>query len=215
MSIFVMAIANDAMVPGLRSSLNRLDGIVLLLVFIGYMGWVVIQKGKDPKKAIDEADEEAKSSLEGKNPWLLWLIAVASLALLIYGGNLFLDSAKNLAHAWGMSDAVIAITIVAVGTSLPELVTAVIAATKKNPQLVLGNVIGSNLFNLMFILGTASTVKPLYFQSINIWDYGVMFVSAIMLYMVVFTFKKNKFDRIEGLIFLAAYIGYVFYLLLR
>ena len=215
MSLLVMFIANDDVVPGLRSSLNRLDGIVLLIVFIGYMGWVVIQKGKDPMKAIEEADEEAKSSLTGKNPWLLWLIAVASLALLIFGGNLFLDSAKKLAHAWGMSDAVIAITIVAVGTSLPELVTAVIAATKKNPQLVLGNVIGSNLFNLMFILGTASTVKPLYFHSINICDYGVMFISAIMLYMVVFTFKKNKFDRIEGFIFLAAYIAYVVYLLLR
>ena len=215
MSLFVMAIANDAMIPGLDSSLNRLDGIVLLIVFIGYMGWVVIQKGKDPKKALEEADEEAKSSLAGKNPWLLWLIAAASLALLIFGGNLFLESAKNLARAWGMSDAVIAITIVAVGTSLPELVTGVIAASKKNPQLVLGNVIGSNLFNLMFILGTASTVKPLHFQSINVWDYAMMFVSAVMLYMVVFSFKKNKFDRIEGVIFFAAYVGYVIYLLWR
>ena len=215
MSVLVMAIANDAIVPGLDSTLNRLDGITLLVVFIGYMGWVVIQKGKDPKKALQEADEEAKSSLTGKNPWLLWLIALASLALLIYGGNLFLDSAKKLAVAWGMSDAVIAITIVAVGTSLPELVTAIIAATKKNPQLALGNVIGSNLFNLMFILGVASTVQPLSFQSINIMDYVVMLVAAVMLYMVIYTFKKNKFDRIEGVIFFAAYLGYTVYLLLR
>ena len=102
MTILVMAIANDSMVPGLESSLNRLDGIVLLLVFIGYMGWVVIRKGKDPKKAIEEADEEAKSSLTGKSPWLLWPIAIVSLAALIFGGNLFLDSAKNLARIWGM-----------------------------------------------------------------------------------------------------------------
>ena len=215
MSLLVTAIANDSMVPGLDSSLNRLDGIVLLLVFIGYMGWVVVQKGKDPNKALAEADEEAKSSLAGKNPWLLWSIAIVSLAALIFGGNLFLDSAKNLAHAWGMSDAVIAITIVAVGTSLPELVTAIIAASKKNPQLALGNVIGSNLFNLMFILGTASTVKPLYFQTINIMDYLVMVVAAFLLYLVVFTFKKNKFDRIEGILFFAAYIAYTVYLLLR
>ena len=215
MSVLVMAIANDAVVPGLDSSLNRLDGIVLLLVFIGYMGWVVIQKGKDPKKAIEEADEEASSSLTGKNPWLLWAIALASLALLIYGGNLFLDSAKKLAAAWGMSEAAIAITIVAVGTSLPELVTAVIAATKNNPQLALGNVIGSNLFNLMFILGTASTVKPLHFQSISIIDYMVMIVATLMLYMVIYTFKKNKFDRIEGIIFFIAYVAYTVYLLLR
>ena len=215
MSLLVMAIANDSIVPGLRSSLNQLDGIVLLLVFIGYMGWVVVQKGKDPMKAIQEADEEAKSSLTGKSPWLLWPIVLASLVLLIYGGNLFLDSAKNLAVAWGLSDAVIAITIVAVGTSFPELVTAIIAASKKNPQLALGNVIGSNLFNLMFILGVASTVRPLYFESINIMDYVVMLVAAFMLYLVIYTFKKNKFDRIEGILFLAAYIGYTVYLLMR
>jgi cation:H+ antiporter len=179
------------------------------------MGWVIVQKGKDLQKAIQEADEEAKSSLAGKNPWLLWLIALASLALLIFGGNLFLDSARKLAVAWGLSDAVIAITIVAVGTSLPELVTAIIAASKKNPQLALGNVIGSNLFNLMFILGVASTVRPLSFQSINIMDYVVMLVATLMLYMVIHTFKKNKFDRIEGVIFFVAYVAYTVYLLLR
>lgn len=215
-TILVVLLSNDAMIPGLNENqLIRLDGIVLLVLFVGYMGWVVVQKGKNPKKALEEADEEAKSSLTGKAPWLLWGIAIVSLVALIYGGNLFLNSAKNLARAWGMSEAVIAITIVAVGTSLPELVTAIIAATKKNPQLALGNVIGSNLFNLMFILGTASTVKPLTFIDINIWDYAVMFVSAIMLYLVVYTFKKDKMDRIEGIIFFAAYIAYTVYLLLR
>ena len=215
-SLFVMLIANDSIVPGIiTNSLTRLDGIVLLVLFLGYMGWVIVQKGKDPKKALEEADEEAKSSLAGKSPWLLWGIAVVSLVALIWGGNLFLDSAKNLARAWGMSEAVIAITIVAVGTSLPELVTAIIAASKNNPQLALGNVIGSNLFNLLFILGTASTVKPLTFVDINIWDYSVMLISAIMLYMVIFTFKKNTFDRVEGIIFFTAYVAYTVYLLLR
>ena len=119
-----MLIANDSMVPGIKTNtLSRLDGIVLLVLFLGYMCWVVVQKGKDPKKALEEADEEASTSLAGKNPWLLWGIALVSLVALIWGGNLFLDSAKNLARAWGMSEAVIAITIVAVGTSLPELVT--------------------------------------------------------------------------------------------
>ncbi len=216
MSILVMFIANDSIVPGINeNTLNRIDGAFLLVVFLFYMGWVVVQKGKDPKKAIELADEEASSSLTGKSPWLLWPIAIISLVALIYGGNLFLDSAKNLARAWGMSEAVIAITIVAVGTSLPELVTAIIAATKHNPQLALGNVIGSNLFNLMFILGTASVVKPLTFVDINAVDYVVMLIAAIMLYMVIHTFKKNKFDRIEGVIFFAAYVGYTVYLLLR
>lgn len=215
-TIFVALIANDSIVPGIKeNTLSRLDGIVLLVCFIAYMCWVIVQKGKNPKQAIEDADEEAKSSLAGKNPWLLWGIAIVSLVVLIFGGNLFLDSAKNLARAWGMSEAVIAITIVAVGTSLPELVTAVIAATKKNPQLALGNVIGSNLFNLMFILGTASTVKPLTLVDINLWDYAVMLVAAIMLFTVVLTFKKDKFDRIEGVLFFGAYIAYTVYLLLR
>ncbi len=216
MSLLVMFLANDSIIPGISgNSLNRIDGAFLLIVFLFYMGWVIVQKGKDPKKALEEADEEASSSLTGKNPWLLWGIAIVSLVALIYGGNLFLDSAKNLARAWGMSEAVIAITIVAVGTSLPELVTAVIAATKHNPQLALGNVIGSNLFNLMFILGSAAVVKPLTFVDINAVDYVVMLVAAVLLYLVIFTFKKNKFDRVEGVLFFAAYIGYTIYLLMR
>lgn len=215
-TLFVALLANDAIIPGIKeNTLSRIDGIVLLIGFIGYMCWVVLQKGKDPKKAVEEADEEAKSSLTGKAPWLLWGIAVVSLGALIYGGNLFLDSAKNLARTWGMSEAVIAITIVAVGTSLPELITAVVAAAKKNVQLALGNVIGSNLFNLLFILGTASTVKPLTLNGINVVDYGVMLVASVLLFAVVFTFKKNKFDRIEGIIFLLAYVAYTVYLLIR
>ena len=215
-TLFVTLIANDSIIPGIKlNKLNNLDGIVLLVCFVAYMGWVIVQKGKDPKKAIEEADDEAKSSLTGKSPWLLWIIAVISLVGLILGGNLFLDSAKNLARAWGMSEAVIAITIVAVGTSLPELVTAVVAASKKNPQLVLGNVIGSNLFNLLFILGTSSTIKSMGFVNINIIDYAMMFIGAVMLYAVVFTFKKDKLDRIEGVIFFVIYVVYTVSLLLR
>ncbi len=216
MTLFTALLASDSIIPGIDgNTLSRIDGIVLLLLFIGYMGWVVLQKGKNPKQAVEEADEEATSSLTGKAPWLLWGIAIVSLAALIYGGNLFLDSAKNLARSWGMSEAVIAITIVAVGTSLPELITAVVAAAKKNVQLALGNVIGSNLFNLLFILGTASTVKPLTLNGINFVDYGVMLLASVMLFVVVLTFKKNKFDRIEGFIFVAAYIAYTVHLLMR
>lgn len=215
-SLFILFIANDSIVPGIKyNTLNRLDGVVLLVLFIVYMCWVIVQKGKDPKKAMEEADEEATTSLAGKKPWLLWGIAIVSLAALIFGGNLFLNSAKSLARTWGMSEAAIAITIVAVGTSLPELVTAIVAAYKRNPQLALGNVIGSNLFNLLLILGAASTVEPLKFVDINIWDYVVMLVSSIMLFMVVLTFKKDKMDRIEGFIFFGAYVAYTVYLLMR
>jgi len=216
MSLLLMALANDSCLPGIsENTLSRFDGIFMLIIFVGYMCWVILQKGKDPQAAMQEADEQAQSSLAGKNVWLLCAIAVASLVLLITGGNMFLNSAKSLARAWGMSEAVIAITIVAVGTSLPELVTSVIAACKHNPQLALGNVIGSNLFNILFILGLSATVKPLHIIDINLMDYVVMIVAAIMLYVVVYTFKRNRFDRIEGIIFLIAYVAYTVWLLMR
>ena len=128
---------------------------------------------------------------------------------------MFLDSAQSLAKQWGMSDAVIAITIVAIGTSLPELITSVVAAIKHNPQLALGNAIGSNIFNLLFILGITGTIKPFEIQGINIIDYAVMTLAIILTFVVVFTFGKKRFDRIEGIIFLAIYIIYTIYLLQR
>lgn len=215
-ALLVFLLANDAIIPGItENSMSRIDGIMLLVFFVIYMAVVILKKGEKPKEAIAEADEETKSSLAGKNVYLLWGIAAASLAALLWGGNMFLDSAKSLAKTWGMSEAVISITIVAVGTSLPELITAVIAACKKNPQLALGNVIGSNVFNLLMILGVSSCIDPFQLESINMVDYGMAILAAILMWIVVFTFGKKKFDRIEGVIFLLIYFGYTAYLLMR
>lgn len=215
-ALLVFLLANDAIIPGItENSMSRIDGIMLLVFFVIYMAVVILKKGEKPKEAIAEADEETKSSLAGKNVYLLWGIAAASLAALLWGGNMFLDSAKSLAKTWGMSEAVISITIVAVGTSLPELITAVIAACKKNPQLALGNVIGSNVFNMLMILGVSSCIDPFQLESINMVDYGMAILAAILMWIVVFTFGKKKFDRIEGVIFLLIYIGYTAYLLMR
>ncbi|MBR5086139.1 MAG: calcium/sodium antiporter [Muribaculaceae bacterium] len=215
-AILVLLLANDSLIPGIsENTMSRIDGIFLLLVFIVYMSFVILRKGKDPKQAIAEADEETKSQLAGKNVILLWIIAATSLGALLWGGNMFLDSAKSLAKTWGMSEAVISITIVAIGTSLPELITAIIAACKKNPQLALGNVIGSNVFNLLMILGVSSTVHSYNLENISIVDYSMAIVAAICIFITIYTFKKQKFDRIEGIFFLAIYIGYTVYLLMR
>jgi len=215
-TILVILLANDSFIPGIEeNSISRIDGITLLVFFIIYMAVVILKKGDNPTEAIAEADEEATSSLTGKNILLLWVIAAISLGALLGGGQMFLNSAKSLAATWGMSEAVISITIVAVGTSLPELITAIIAATKKNPQLALGNVIGSNVFNLMMILGVSSTIHPFTLSTINIVDYLVALVGAVLTYIVVFTFGKHKFDRIEGVIFILIYISYTIYLLMR
>lgn len=215
-ALLVFLLANDAIIPGItENDMSRVDGILLLVFFIVYMAVVILKKGEKPKEAIAEADEETKSSLAGKNVWLLCGIAAASLAALLWGGNMFLDGAKNLAKSWGMSEAVISITIVAVGTSLPELITAVIAAFKKNPQLALGNVIGSNVFNMLMILGVASCIDPYSLENINMIDYGMAILAAVLMWIVVFTFGKKRFDRIEGVIFLAIYFGYTAHLLMR
>ena len=215
-ALLVFLLANDAIIPGItENDMSRVDGILLLVFFIVYMAVVILKKGEKPKEAIAEADEETKSSLAGKNVWLLWGIAAASLAALLWGGNMFLDGATNLAKSWGMSEAVISITIVAVGTSLPELITAVIAACKKNPQLALGNVIGSNVFNLLMILGVSSCIDPYILENINMIDYGMAILAAVLMWIVVFTFGKKRFDRIEGVIFLAIYFGYTAHLLMR
>ena len=215
-AVLLLLLANDSLIPGIaENTLSRIDSVFMLVVFFAYMCYVVVLKGRNPQQAVAEADEAAKSRLTGKHPLLLWGIALASLAGLLYGGNLFLDSAKNLARTWGLSEAVISITIVAVGTSLPELITAITAALKKNPELALGNVIGSNVFNILLILGLSGTICPMTFNTVSLVDYAVMLVAAIMTYLIIFTFGKHRFDRIEGIIFLMCYIGYTAYLLLR
>ena len=128
---------------------------------------------------------------------------------------MFLDSAKSIARAWGVSESVISITIVAVGTSLPELITCIIAARRGNAQLALGNVLGSNIFNALFVLAVPALIHPFTTQSIAIADYAMLLFSALLCYMVIFTFGKRKFDRIEGLIFLLIYIGYDIALFMR
>ena len=214
--ILLTLIANDALMPGITvNEVSRLDGVMLLLAFLIYMCYVIVQKAKHPEASLAEANESSTTTLGGKQPWLLWTITVVSLAALIGGGQLFLNSAQNLAEAWGISQAVISITVVAIGTSLPELITAVVAACKKNPQLALGNVIGSNVFNALFITGTASVIKPFTVQTVQISDYAMAIVASVMCYLVAYTFKKKTLDRAEGAILLLAYIAYTAFLLLR
>lgn len=214
-SILLMLCASDRWLGLEQNLLSRLDGAVFLLIFLAYMGYTIVKKGKAPQDALAEADAESQSSLEGKAPLLLWLIAAASLAALLWGGNLFLDAAKNLARAWGMSEAVISITIVAVGTSLPELITSVVAGIKHNTALALGNILGSCVFNILMILGLSAVMQPMVITDINVIDYLVMILAAALCWVVTYTFKKETFDRTEGAIFLLIYIAYTIYLLMR
>lgn len=206
----------DSWTSGIEgNTLSRLDGGVMLIIFIAYFVYTLFIKAKDPQAAKEEMDSDATSTLEGKAPTLLWGIAAVSLAALLCGGQLFLNSSISLARAWGLSEAVISITIVAVGTSLPELITSVTAAYKHNPQLALGNILGSNVFNIFMILGISSSIMPIEVKGVNTVDFLVMIGAAVGTFIVTYTFKKRKFDRTEGVIFVLCYIAYTAYLLTR
>ena len=197
---------------GSTNVLSRLDGVILLAIFAAYTLYVI---SKSRSKASPESDDDTSSKYDRLGTPLLVTIALAALGSLLGGGTLFLNSAQAIARAWGMSETVISITIVALGTSLPELITCIIAARRGNAQLALGNVLGSNIFNILMVLGLPALIHPFTTESIQITDFGMMLFSAIMCYVVIFTFGKKHFDRIEGFIFLALYVAYDVYLFIR
>ena len=185
------------------NGLSRWDGGILLAFFIVYM--VMSFKGNKP----DENDSPAKQ----RSVWLCLLLIVAGIAGLAFGGKLFVNNATALASALGVSDKFIAITILAGGTSMPELATCVVAAAKKKGQLALGNIIGSNVFNILLILGGSALISPLSFDHITYVDLGVLFVSALALLTAGVIGKKRMIDRLDGSLFLliwAAYMAYLF-----
>ena len=210
-SLLLAIMASDRLIFGSENCISRLDGIILLAIFVGYTAYVLYKS----RGSNEETGAEDPTKYDKLHAALLIVIALGALGALLFGGNLFLDSAKSLARTWGMSESVISITIVAVGTSLPELITCVVAATRGNTQLALGNVLGSNIFNILMILGIAASISPLHIESIMPADLVVMLASAIMCYIVVFTFGKHRFDRIEGIIFLMLFATYNVSLLLR
>ena len=141
--------------------------------------------------------------------WLSAIMVIGGLAGLVYGGDLFVAAASSLAKMLGVSDAVIAVTIMAGGTSLPELASCVVAAMKKNTDLALGNVIGSNVSNIFMILGGSAVIHPLGMANIGSFDFGTLLLGSVLLFAAAFTFKKRSLDRIEGALFILIYIGYV------
>ena len=190
---------------GTQDGLTRWDGAILLALFIGYM--VLSFKGNKP----DEEDTPAKQRSIG----LCLLLIAAGIGGLAFGGNLFVNNATELARALGVSDKFIAITILAGGTSMPELATCVVAAAKKKGQLALGNIIGSNVFNILLILGGSALIHPLSFEHINYVDLGVLLLSAFVLLTASLIGKKHKIDRFDGVFFLLIWASYMAYLIIN
>ena len=145
--------------------------------------------------------------------WKSVLFILGGLAGLIFGGQWFVEGASNIARHLGVSESVIGLTLVAGGTSLPELSTSIVAALKKNPEIAIGNVIGSNLFNIFFVLGCSASITPLRLTDINNFDLFTLVGSGILLWFFGLFFAKRTITRIEGSILVLCYIAYTTYLI--
>lgn len=190
--------------------LGRMEGLLLLACFTFYL-WYSIRT--DRKLNVVGDTEEQEMDLGLYNSMMVCVLSIIfGLGGLIFGGDMFVDSASAIARESGVSEAVIGLTIVAGGTSLPELVSSVIAVRKKKGQMALGNIVGSNIFNLLLILGVSSLVHPLSMGGITFIDWGVMALSALMVLLASFTFKKRVLDRGDAIIFLLVYVAYMAWL---
>ena len=189
-----------------NGGISRIEGIVFLLIFAAYLYYCF---------KFDSGNDGGEEEHKAMNAWVAVLLIAAGLAGLIFGGQLFVNHATSIAHAIGVSDKVIALTLLAGGTSLPELATSIVAATKHKAQLALGNILGSNVFNILLILGCSSIITPLSTASMTAFDYGALALSAAMLLLWSFVGGKNKIDRWEGIVMLLTYAAYMVVLFLN
>ncbi len=178
------------------------EGIVLWLAFIAYLLYLLIMA----KRNKEEIPEEQQQPL-----WKLLLLTIVGLVLIIFGSDFTVEAAKKIAGALGMSERFIGLTIVALGTSLPELVTSVSAAIKGKADIAIGNIVGSNIFNILFVIGTSALITPVIFNPAFAFDMWVMIISGAALWL--FAFKKNSLVRWSGAAMLAMYAAYFVYLI--
>jgi len=191
---------------GAYDGISRVEGIVFLILFIGYM-YLCFKTGKTDGTEGAGAKRMSIAAAIG--------LVLAGLAGLVIGGHFFVQSAVEIAEHFKMSDKFIAITILAGGTSLPELATCVVAAAKKKGQLALGNILGSNIFNLLLIIGCAAVVHPLHFSGINLVDAGVLMLSALLVFTSAYTGKKDVLDRFDGSLLLLCEAAYMAWLIIK
>lgn len=196
-----------ACLPAGNPDLNRWEGIILLLGFAAYL-WYNFKSGK-------ESGKEAETKKEAMPLWKMILLILIGLGGLIGGGQLFVDSAVSIAQRLQVPESVIGITIVAFGTSLPELAVCVAAAVKGRAQMAIGNILGSNISNILLIIGFSATVSPLAIDSVNALGILLAAVAAVLLMLSMFPLRTHRLDRWEGALFVALYLGYIVWLVVN
>lgn len=204
-ALVLLILGNYTFNTGNILSLNRIDGLILLIFFILFMIYIFINLRK----------QEEKLDAEYKIMKPLWavLFIILGLGSLIAGSKLVVDNAMVIAHYFGASEKLIGVTIVSAGTSLPELVTSVVAARRQKSDIAIGNIIGSNIFNIFLILGVSSIITPIHFNISFNTEIAILIVSTVLLFVFMFSGVRRKLDRWESAILLAGYFSYMFYLL--
>ncbi|MBR4337709.1 MAG: calcium/sodium antiporter [Bacteroidaceae bacterium] len=192
---------------GIPVGVSRWDGIILLACFVLFMVYSFQTGKRDATSASTDVSDKKGTSMAKAV-----LLALAGIAGLVVGGKLFVDNTVNVAHALHVSDAFIAVTMMAFGTSVPELATCVVAALKKKNDLALGNIIGSCIFNILLIIGVSATVTPLSISSLTRVDLALFLLSSLLLLSAVFCFRKRAIDRADAVIYLLCYAAYVVWL---
>ncbi len=201
-SIVVLICANDIFLgTGTENVLNRADGLIMLCFFAIFLSYTFAI-------ARNHGDEEQEAEIKSLPVWRCALYIVGGLAALIWGGQLFVDGSCEIARALGVSESIIGLTLVAVGTSLPELATTVVAALKKNPEIAIGNVVGSNLFNVFLVLGTTATITPLPMGGITNFDLFYQVGASVLFLLVAKYYKTRMITRPEGVIMILCYLFY-------
>lgn len=213
-SVLLLVLGNSAFLNGENmNEISRVNGILLIIFFLLFMRYTFATAKSTDLPAGNMAPKEAK----GENPQMpvfkAVLFVVGGLAALIWGGDKFVEGASGLASGLGVSEAVIGLTIVAAGTSLPELATSVVAAVKGHPDLAVGNVIGSNIFNVLLVLGTASVIQNLPFGEIGNFDLLTLLLASLLFYIFGWLFGHRTINRLEGAALVAVYVAYIGFLL--
>lgn len=208
-AVVLGVLANDALIDGSSSSvLSRSDGIILLFFFVVFMYYTFFSAMRDKKLSTEETEEIQQFPLG-----LSILMLLGGFAGLIGGGKFMVDSAVEIAKSWGVSEGIIGLTVVAAGTSFPELVVSVMAARKGSTDMAIGNVVGSNVFNVFFVLGISATVRPIPFNpNINNLDIVVTALGCLMVVAFVFLGEGRKISKGEGSILTLGYVTYIAYL---
>lgn len=202
---FAIAISVILTVFGLTGNrITRAEGIALLILFAGFL-YYLYRMTISGENAPEEEEDESKSIVR------LILLSIIGVILIIKGSDIVVDSASELASIFGMSQRFIALTIVALGTSLPELVTSAVAATKGKADIAIGNIVGSNIFNILFVVGIVSLIIPVPFAANFMVDALVAIGSVVLLWLCLF--RDRVLQRRNGVLFLAAYLGYFIYLI--